>query len=487
MIDRFADGDSTNSRPVKRDSLYKPANWNGGDLRGVIDKIDDGYFDSLGVNVLWLSPVNLTTDKAYQEYPPPHKYYTGYHGYWPIDHQKLDPHFGEMQTLKELVVKAHNRKIKVLLDFVGHHVHIEHPFWKEHPEWFGSLNLPNGKKNLRLWDEQRLTTWFEPYLPTFNYSNLAALDTMTNNAIWWLKETGIDGFRHDAVKHIPNQFWRKLTEKIKQEIEIPERRSIYQIGETFGSDELIKSYVSPGQLNAQFNFNLYQSSLSAFIDPNGSFTALDNALRRTHDVYGTNHTMGNLMDSHDKVRYPALAEGDIKAGDNAADMAWTKPPNIDSLKTYRKVELYLTYLLTSTGVPVLYYGNEIGLTGAADPDNRRMMRFGKNITMDEQNLLNKVQYLVKLRRTHSALRQGDFRALSVAKNTFVYLRADINERLIVALNRSEEPQTVTLKLPSFYRTSNVINLKTQTKTAVSGDSVIIALPPLGAIILKPEL
>ncbi|MCX6136041.1 MAG: alpha-amylase family glycosyl hydrolase, partial [Ignavibacteriales bacterium] len=219
MVDRFMDGDHSNDKPIVHDSIFVQANYQGGDFRGVIEKIDEGYFDSLGINILWISPVNDNPDVAFREYPPPHRWYSGYHGYWPISATNVEEKFGTMAELKELIAKAHIHKIKVLLDFVAHHVHIDHPFFKEHPEWFGTLNLPDGRKNLRLWDEFRLSTWFEPYMPSFDYSkSKQALKVVSENAVWWLRETGADGFRHDAVKHVPNEFWRTLTRRIREEI-----------------------------------------------------------------------------------------------------------------------------------------------------------------------------------------------------------------------------------------------------------------------------
>ena len=220
MIDRFNNGDPSNDNPINHDSLFKPANYNGGDLQGIINKINEGYFNLLGINTFWISPIVDNTNKAYREYPPPHRYYTGYHGYWPISLQGVEEHFGDMNLAKEFVNKSHQNDIKVLLDFVANHVHEEHPLWKEHRDWFGVLELPDGRKNLRLWDEYRLTTWFEPYMPSFDYvGSKEALETMTDNAVWWLKETGADGFRHDAVKHVPHEFWRLLTKKINENFE----------------------------------------------------------------------------------------------------------------------------------------------------------------------------------------------------------------------------------------------------------------------------
>jgi glycosidase len=486
MIDRFKNGDTTNDRPVKHDSLFARANWQGGDLRGVIQKLDDGYFDSLGVNVLWLSPVNRSTDSAFQEYPPPRRYYSGYHGYWTAHHEELESRFGSMQDLKQLVAKAHSRGMKVLLDFVGHHTHIEHPFFQQHPEWFGALLLPDGRKNLRLWDEQRLTTWFEPYLPSFDFSKREALAAMTDNALWWLKQTGIDGFRHDAVKHVPNEFWRELTRKIKSQIEIPEKRKIFQIGETFGGYELVKSYVGNGQLDAQFNFNLYDAAVYAFASPKGDFNALAAELERTNRVYSTSNVMGNIMDSHDKVRFMAFAEGDIAFDENAAERAWRNPPEVNDKKSYQKLGLYQAYLQTIPGVPVVYYGDEIGMTGAADPDNRRMMRFGNETNEDEKKSFAETRRWIQYRNEHSALRYGDFQTLYVSKDVIVYLRADLNERLAVAINKSESAEKVNLKIPTCYYDQKLRDLQSGAETPIERNEASLSLAPLQAKILKLE-
>ncbi|MCS7211191.1 MAG: alpha-amylase family glycosyl hydrolase, partial [Chloroherpetonaceae bacterium] len=492
IIDRFANGDSSNDRPLVHDSLFAPANYFGGDFRGIIQKIDEGYFDSLGVNVLWLSPVNKHPDRVHREYPPPHRYYTGYHGYWPVSATEVEPRFGDMELLRRLVAKAHRRGMKVILDFIAHHTHIDHPFYQAHPEWFGTLDLPDGRKNLRLWDEHRLTTWFEPYLPSFNYASKPALDTMSSNAVWWLKQTDADGFRHDAVKHVPNDFWRITTRKIKQAIQIPEKRRIYQIGETFGSYDLVKSYVNNGQLDAQFNFNLFYTARRVFLSPSESFASLEAELRRTFEVYGTQNLMGNLMDSHDQVRYIALADGDLDLNErtpkglSAQDAAWLSPPKVDSPISYEKTKLYLAYLLTIPGIPTIYYGDEIGLTGAADPDNRRPMRFGNQLSELEQSMLASVRQLIKLRAAHSALRYGDFQTLLANESCFAYLRSDFNERVLVVLNKSNVSQPLTIRLPRLYKATKAVNLLSGSELEIADSKLSLTLPAFGYAVLSIE-
>jgi glycosidase len=365
-----------------------------------------------------------------------------------------------------------------LLDFVSNHVHEEHPFWKEHPDWFGQLELPDGTKNLRLFDQQRLTTWFEPYMPSFDYAgSKEALELMTDNAVWWLKETGADGYRHDAVKHVPNEFWRTLTKNINRDMS---EKDIFQFGETFGGIDLIASYVSNGQLNSQFNFNLYDVALPVYLDSENSFELLDLQMQKILSVFGVNHLMANIMDSHDKVRYMAYADGDIELNSNVAkELGWTNPPTVDNPSSYKKVQLHLAYLLTIPGVPVIYYGDEIGMTGAADPDNRRMMRFGDEVSSDEKETLKEISKLIQLRKKHSALRHGDFNTLIADNNIYAYLRSDLNERVLTVLNKSENNQTIELNLPPVYNLENSIDLLDGNATQITNDQLRVEIPTMG--------
>jgi cyclomaltodextrinase len=488
MIDRFNDGDKSNDKPVIHDSIFYQANYQGGDFKGISDKIDDGYFDSLGVNTLWISPVYDNPDVAFREYPPPHRWYSGYHGYWPISDKKVEEKFGTMKDLKELVAKAHKHHLKVLLDIVAHHVHIQHPFYKEHPEWFGTLDLPDGRKNLRLWDEQRLTTWFEPYMPSFDFTkSTEALNVVSDNAIWWLKETGADGFRHDAVKHVPNNFWRTLTRKLKEQIEIPMHKKVYQIGETFGDYDLIASYVNNGQLTAQFNFNLSYFAIPVFLEPERSFSAIDFHMKKSFSSFGYNNLMGNIMDSHDKVRYMAYADGKVKnQGVDTREMAWKNPPIVDHPSSYQKAELYLAYMFTIPGLPVIYYGSEFGMTGVDDPDNRRMMRFGDQLSIFETRMLNETRKIVKMRKQHSALRYGDFLTLQADTVVYAYMRSDFNERMLVVLNKSDRVQTFHLIIPELYRSHELVDIISSKKVNFKNNQASVSIPAIGWCVYKVQ-
>ncbi|NMB82768.1 MAG: hypothetical protein GYA14_13225 [Ignavibacteria bacterium] len=486
MIDRFNDGDKSINNPIVNDSLSAKANYMGGDFQGIINKIDDGYFDSLGINTIWLSPVYDNPNDAFKEAPAPHRWFSGYHGYWPINSNDTEEKFGSLEKLKELVAAAHKRGIKILLDLVANHVHQEHPLFKEKPEWFGELKLPDGRLNLRLWDEYRLTTWFEPYLPKFNYvGSNDAIEFMTKNTIWWMKETNADGFRQDAVKHIPNEFWRALTKRIKSEVEIPSNKKVYQIGETFGSYELISSYVNNGQLSAQFNFNVYDVALPTFLDPKISFAVLDAEIKKSFLVYGENNLMGNIMDSHDKNRFMAFADGDLDVTQwSAIEEGWNNPPEVDNPISYEKAKLYYAYLNTIPGLPVIYYGSEFGMTGASDPDNRRMMRFQNELNSYEKKMLEDVSRIINLRKNHSALRYGDFLTIQADENIYAYVRSDVNERILVVLNKSNKSGNAEFKIPVVYSVKSATDLLTNEVVSVADNEIKINIPPVSYRFLK---
>ena len=486
LIDRFDDGDKSINKPIKQDSLFDKANYMGGDFQGIINKFKEGYFDSLGINTLWISPVYENTNMAFREYPKPHRWFSGYHGYWPVKPRSVEKEFGTMAKLKELIKTAHNHNVKVLLDIVAHHVHIDHPYYKEHKDWFGRLELPDGRLNLRIWDEYRLTTWFEPFMPTFDFlDSKDAVKAVTDDAIWWLKATGADGFRQDAVKHIPNNFWRALNWKLKKEVEIPQHKDVFQMGETFGSYDLVKSYVNNGQLPAQFNFNQYDVAIPIFLNKDASFAQLDKEIKKGLEIFGYNNLMGNIMDSQDKDRFMAYVDGDLSINDgNSIEIGWNNPPKVDNKSSYEKERLYLSYLLSIPGIPTIYYGDEIGMTGAADPDNRRMMRFGNQLSNYEIDNLAAVRKLIKLRRMNPALCYGDYFSLQADNNILAYIRSDMNERVLVVLNKNTEKEEVNLSLPVYYGATKLVDLLSGENINVINNKAIISVKGVGYRFIK---
>jgi len=472
LVDRFFDGNTLNNKSINDTEVSPKANYMGGDFAGIIKKIKDGYFDTLGTNTLWISPVNLNPDEAYAEFPEPHRKFSGYHGYWPVSSVKVDYRFGTEQEFKNLVSIAHKKNINVILDYVANHVHKNHPLYKQHPDWFTPMVLPDGRKNIRLWDEQRLTTWFDTFLPTLDFSKKEVVECMTDSALYWIKTYNLDGFRHDATKHIPENYWRRLTQKIKMEITIHGNRNFYQIGETYGSRELIGSYVNTGELDAQFDFNLFFDIRSVLLNKNESFEKLNRSIVSSLEYYGYHNLMGNITGNHDIARFISYASGALSTKEDDKEAGWNRDIEIKDTMGYKKLSMLTALVMTLPGVPVIYYGDETGMPGAGDPDNRRVMKFNGLTNLQKHTKLT-AQKLITLRRTNMALMYGDFaeissvnakgekHALSEAegsKDIFVFARLYFDKIAIVILNKSPFSQYISFSIPGMFALANK-NLK----------------------------
>ena len=437
MVDRFKDGDLTNTKKVDNDSILPKANYYGGDLQGVLDKIKDGYFKELGINTVWLSPITQNPEGAYGLWPEPLTKFSGYHGYWPISNTKIDYRFGDEALFKELIEEAHKQDMNVLLDYVANHVHEEHPLYKEHPEWATELYLPDGTLNTERWDDHRLTTWFDTFMPTLDFSKPEVVETMTDSAAYWVTNYDLDGFRHDATKHIQLDFWRTLTRKVKERTDRP----IYQIGETYGSYELINSYINTGMLDAQFDFNLYDAEVSTFAKNETSFERLANTLQQGLNYYGSHHLMGNISGNQDKARFISYASGDVSFEEDAKKAGWTREITMSDTTAYKKLAQLQAFNLSVPGIPVIYYGDEYGSIGGNDPDNRRWMKF-ENLNNQETKLKNTVTSLVNKRRNSMALQYGETKILRADKEVMIIERNYFTEEVYVVFNKTNKAQDI---------------------------------------------
>jgi glycosidase len=260
---------------------------------------------------------------------------------------------------------------------------------------------------------------------------------MTDSALYMLQYYDLDGFRHDATKHIPEEFWRALTVKIKKNIKKP----VYQVGETFGSRALIGSYVSSGMMDGQFDFNLYFDMRSALAGGNGSFKKLEESLRSSFSYYGRHSLMGNITGNHDIARFISYAGKGLRFDEDDKAAGWSREVKIVDTVGYARLKILTAFLMTSPGVPVIYYGDEIGMPGAGDPDNRRPMQFDK-LSTQESSVYNTAKELSTLRRSSMSLMYGSFRTLFLSDNVWVYRRQYFDEKTTVILNMSAKTEKV---------------------------------------------
>ena len=475
MVDRFKDGNPKNNFPIKDTAVLSKANYMGGDIAGIDENIQNNYFTKLGVNTIWMSPIVQNPYEAYVEYPAPHRKYSGYHGYWPISSTKVDFRFGDEKLLKSTIAHAHHKNMNILLDYVSNHIHEKHPVYIKHKNWTTPIDLPDGRKNIRLWDEERLTTWFDTFLPDLDYTNPEVIEAMSDSAMYWLEKYGIDGFRHDATKHVSEDFWRALTKKIKVYAQKNKVPVPYQIGETFGSRELIGSYVSSGQQNAQFDFNLYFDARSVFVNDHEPFTKLSESLNESFNYYGWHSLMGNISGNHDIARFISYAGEDLKFSDDDKELGWKRNIIVKNKVGYKKLAQLMAYIATIPGVPVIYYGDEIGMPGAGDPDNRRMMKFG-NLPADEANQLAITKQLFNLRKNNMALIYGDYDLLKVGDKIMAYARYYFDSAALVFFNKDNKSIKFKVNLPKAYSSAS-LKKHFNGKFSIQNNELLIELPP----------
>ena len=442
MIDRFYNGNTANDEPLNDPEVLPVVDYQGGDLAGITAKINSGFFDDLGITTIWVSPITQNPTDAWGRYPfkngnkyDPSKTYTkfsGYHGYWPIYNNKVDHRFGTPDELRAMLDAAHAHGMHVVLDYVANHLHINSPVIQQHPEWITDSILPDGRRNFELWDEARLTTWFDVHIPSLVLERTEVCEAMTDTALFWLENYPFDGFRHDACKHIPESYWRLLGHKIATRFP---NRHIWMIGETYGSPELIGMYVKTGMLNAQFDFNEYYGIRESVIDTKFGMQELERIVKESMAAYGAHHTMGNISGNHDQVRIASLAGGAIRADEDGKEAGWTRNIGIgDAAIAYRKALLQEVINFTIPGVPCIYQGDEYGEVGGNDPDNRMLMRFD-GLNEQEQQMRSEVQKLIRLRRHSMPLLYGDLQTERLTDDEWVYSRTYMGEKVTVTINR----------------------------------------------------
>ena len=447
FVDRFNNGDKANDGPI---GVEMAADWQGGDWAGVTAKIEEGYFNELGINTLWISvPLDNTNDAGKGVGGDEHLY-SAYHGYWPQDPNKTEEHFGSAADLTALVEAAHAHDLKVIVDYAMNHVHASSPVYQDHPDWFWANDNGQGGNCVCgdgcAWeggDAKRC--WFTDYLPDFNFQNQAARDFSVDNAIQWAIDYELDGFRLDAVKHIEDAWLTDLRARVKAEIEPMTMEHFYMVGETYTGDrDLIKYYVNPGMLDGQFDFPLRMTVAEKLIMRQGSMNELEAFMNNNDNFYGVG-IMSTFIGNHDIPRVIHLAEDAPLWGspwDGGKDKAWVGKPGLPGGNSaFERLATAFTLLLTTKGAPLLYYGDEVGLPGAGDPDNRRFMQW-TGYSAGQQFLLDHMKKLGAIRAAHAATRRGARKTLSVDADTMAYSMTGDGDTIYVVLNRSDSAKSV---------------------------------------------
>lgn len=443
IVDRFADGDPANNTGV---DVSAKGTFHGGDLKGLTAQLDE--IESLGVNALWITPVvknipGFVTGAGFPDW--------GYHGYWADDFDALDPRFGTEADLKALVGEAHRRGIRVLLDVVYNHAGYESRYLKDPATkgWLRSTETGCGEDDL---------TQCVAGLPDFKTERPEVAGYLLTRQIAWAKRTGVDGFRLDTVKHVSHEFWKEHRQRTRAEL----GKGFFLLGEVWGGDaKVLDPWFEGDELDAGFDFG-FQGSALAWAEGRGRTIAFDRYLSSREKVR-SGYLLSHFLSSHDVPGALHQLGGDLDAFRLAAFLQ-----------------------LTASGIPCIYYGEEVGRKGGDWPDNRSDMPWGsravKPSSKEPRNEALRSEYvkLIGLRNAHPALRRGVHKGLETAGDVFVYERRDAasGDVVVLALNRSKEARPVDVPAPPEW-SGPVREELSGTEAAVSNGRLTATLPPGG--------
>lgn len=471
MVDRFhGDAGAALSDPPN------PGARAGGTLDGITAQLKNGTFDALPITTLWLSPVYVNPDEP--RAGTDGQVYEGYHGYWPVDSRGVDPRIGGEAALHELIAEAHARGIRVLLDIVPNHVYETNPRYAE----YLAIDAVHQRDPLCVcgqpdcpWDQNIRSCWFVPYLPDLRFEAPGVLELAVEDALWWQETFDLDGFRVDAVPMMPRAVTRRIASAVRAHV--VNREASFSLGEIFtgpGSSgtEVLRYYLGPDALDSAFDFPLMWALRSALATDGPGFDAVEASLLHTESaVQGSGATLGVMIGNHDVTRFLSEVVGDAGV-DPWGDAPPTQPTDTEP---YRRQALALGLVLTLRGAPVLYYGDEVGLAGGRDPDNRRVMPSADSLSPSQKQLLDATQRLTEARRCLPALRRGDRVPLHASADTWAFMRdAGDAGPVVVVAHRGDAAHTLALSAqiyPGAYR------------DLVSGESVVLEVG--GELELEP--
>lgn len=438
MIDRFSDGDPTNNDPPQSRGIYDRKNkfyYHGGDLQGVIDRLP--YLKDLGVTAVWLTPWYDNYDRPNEIELKEGKPSTGFHGYNPQDFYGVEEHFGTLAKLRELVERAHRSGIKIIQDEVVNHTGPYHPWVDDPPTptWFNGTKASHRKNVFQTWvlhDPrpvadlylETMEGWFLDFLPDLNQTDPEVSRYLIQNTLWWIGTTGLDGIRMDTWQYVPNPFWSDWNAALKREF--PQFKVV---GEVKDGDVVHTSFFQGGRVR----FDGVDSGLDSLLDfP--LFYPIRHAFAEGHHL----DEVPRILAADYLYNYPEILVTLLGGHDDGRFMS-EKGATTDGLK------LANTFLLTTRGVPQLYYGDEIAMTGPDEPTTRGDFPGGfpgdkrnaftrEGRTKEEREVFDHIQKLTRLRAELEPVRRGQLVNLYVAEQQYAYARTSRAGTVVTVIN-----------------------------------------------------
>lgn len=439
MPDRFSNGDVSNDKvagmrdqSLNRDSIYLR---HGGDFQGIINHLD--YFKSLGVTALWLTPV-LENDMPNRTE----------HGYAFTNHYTIEPRFGGTDGYKKLSIALHKRGMKLMQDAVYNHVGFYHWMVQDAPskDWihqWATFTQPNYKEQV-FFDpyasakdkKQMVDGWFTKEMPDVNQSNPFVANFLIQHAIWCVENFGVDGWRIDTYKYVDLDFMNKCNKALTDEYP-----KMTMVGENWTEGAANQAYFVDNKFNIPFKSNL-TGAIDFELLFNGINPALMQAPNGINKLYQSmsmdflyQHPSTNMifLDNHDMSRFFTQVKEDID-----------------------KQKMALIWLLTTRGIPQLYYGTEVLMKGNSFPhDGNVRLDFpggwdgdlknaftGKGLSAQEKSVQDLVKILGNFRKNCTAITTGKLMQYVPDNGLYVYFRYDAKQTIMCVMNTSDTEKNI---------------------------------------------
>ena len=433
MVDRFSDGNLGNNKIKNhKDPIRIEHKWGrkGGDLDGIINHLD--YLVDLGITTLWLTPI-------YEN-----NYVNCYHGYTPTDLYKVEPHFGNLSTYKELIDKCHEHNIKVIQDHIINHISPSHPLAQNppNPDWINGTNKNHHNCNYEINDitnyygiqkkrDYTQSGWFAGYLTDMNLKNPDVVEYFITHAIWWIEKAQLDGIREDTFLYSDRIGSTNFVRGIKKEYP-----QIFVVGETMEFNREKLSYF----FNNNPKLNNHLSSVTDFAFSSLIYKLITDEItvQEFYDelsndfIYRKPNMMLTFMDNHDMGRFFSDVDEDISQYLSA-----------------------FTLIFGLRGIPQIYYGDEIGMTGAYDPNNRKEFPGGFSYnehnsfydstrTENENIIYNQFKKFINFRKKHPSLFLNKMKHVILDVSVYLAIRENNNQQLLIFYNDNENFETINL-------------------------------------------
>lgn len=406
--DRFNRSGKENMAKSKWGTLPESNSIYGGNLQGIIDKLD--YLENLGITSIYLTPIFKS--------PSNHKYNID-------DYYQIDPNFGNLKVAKKLVAEAHKRNIKIILDAVFNHSGsgffafqdlLQNGRNSKYLNWYYPESLP-----LSL-NEINYKTFANnvKQMPRLNMNNQETQDYFLEVAKYWTQELNLDGWRLDVADEVSSDFWYKFRKTLKEI-----KPDIFIIGEVWYR---ANKWLEGDQFDSVMNYDLQKDIFSLIIDQAITADVFSKRIQNNFKNYKTEipNQLLNLLDTHDTPK-----------------ISWYFK-NLKQSEKEKKIKLISTLQFLLPGIPMVYYGTEIGLTGGDDPDCRRTMIW--NPQNQNTDLLMHYKKLIKYYKDQLIFQNGKYKEIysDAVKNILVFaLETNENKKIIIA-NFSEQKQILNL-------------------------------------------